>query len=407
MNGIRMKIVYFNGLSALMLFLLTILLTPGCSKKQEVATTEEIRPVKTMIVKAPDLGGIRHFPGRVDASKKAELAFRVAGKVEELFVNEGDSVKKGDVIAKLDPTDFQIAVNDKKATFTRAEKDYLRGKTLVKEGNISRLDYDKLESVFLSARAALELVEQQLTYTELKAPFNGTIANRHIQKFEEIQAKQDIVTLNYNDILEIKFDLPENLILSIKDKEGIESIEQSQAKHKIPVTASFQSQTDKEYKLLFKEISTKADEKTQTFTVTYTMPKPGGLHLLPGMTTTVKIDLSQYMADEEDLFYLPVSAVVADVKLKGMVWLVNEKTMTVESVSVDVSDMLGNKIGVTKGIKKGDRVVIAGVPFLYQGLKVTLMKNSEQARDNLEHQRPEMRDNTSDVHDTKNNKPKG
>ena len=79
-----------------------ILLTPGCSKKQEAVKTEEIRPVKTIVVKAPDAGGIRHFPGRIDANRKADLAFRISGKVQELFVKEGDFVKAGDLLAKLD-----------------------------------------------------------------------------------------------------------------------------------------------------------------------------------------------------------------------------------------------------------------------------------------------------------------
>ncbi len=103
-----------------MITLLSMTLISGCSKKeQEVEKVEEIRPVKTILVKAPDAGGNRHFPGRIDANKKAELSFRVSGKIQELPVKEGDEVLKGDLIAKLDPTDFQIAVNDKKAIFPK------------------------------------------------------------------------------------------------------------------------------------------------------------------------------------------------------------------------------------------------------------------------------------------------
>jgi len=66
-----------------------ILFSTACSKKQEVVQAEEIRPVKTILVKAPDAGGVRNFPGRIDANRKAELAFRVSGKVQELLVKEG------------------------------------------------------------------------------------------------------------------------------------------------------------------------------------------------------------------------------------------------------------------------------------------------------------------------------
>lgn len=398
-----MKSVY--SFSVLMISLFTIALTSGCSKKPEVVQAEEIRPVKTVLVKAPDTGGIRNFPGRIDANRKAELAFRVSGKVQELLVKEGDLVAEGDTIAKLDPTDFQITVNDKKALFTRAEKDYKRGKKLVKDGHISKMDFDKLEASFLSTKADLNLARQQLAYTELKAPFNGTVARRYIQSFEEIQAKQNIITLNDNDILEVKFDLPENLILRLQTVEGVDSIEKSKMKHQIPVVAMFQSQIDKEYSLTFKEMSTKADASTQTFSVTYTLPKPDDVIVLPGMTATVKIDLSKVI-DNEHIFYLPVSAVVADVALQGTVWLVDEKTMQVAPVSVEVGTMKGNQIKVKEGIEDGQRVVIAGVPFLYKGLKVTLMSDSEQAKDNIQHEQPVM-DKSSDQNTPANTSSKG
>ena len=380
-----MKLCNMLGLSLMTL----ILFSTACSKKQEVVQAEEIRPVKTILVKAPDAGGVRNFPGRIDANRKAELAFRVSGKVQELLVKEGDLVAEGALIARLDPTDFQITVNDKKALFTRAANDYNRGKKLVKEGHISKMDFDKLEASFLSTKADLNLAKQQLTYTELKAPFEGTAARRHIQNFEEIQAKQGIITLNDNEILEVKFDLPENLILSLQRARGEDDSKEENMRDQIPVVAMFQSRTDKEYSLTFKEMSTKANVSTQTFLATYTMPKPADVLILPGMTATVKIDFSKVI-DRDEIFYLPVSSVIADVALQGTVWLVDEKTMQVAPVSVKVGTMKGNRIQVKEGIETGQRVVIAGVPFLYEGLKVTLMTEAEQAKDNINHKQPVM-----------------
>lgn len=381
-------------LSALLLISLALFLS-ACSKKEETVQVEEVRPVKTMLVEEPSTGGIRRFPGRVDANRKAELSFRVSGKVHELLVKEGDLVQKGSVIAKLDPTDFQIVVNDKKALFTRASNDYNRGKKLVKEGHISKMDFDKLESNFLSAKAELNLAKQQLTYTELKAPYTGTVAKRHIQNFEEIQAKQNIISLNDNSLLEVKFDLPENLI--IRMRKDADSVQESKIKDQIPVVAIFQTQLGKEYPLSFKEMSTKADASTQTFLATYTMPKPENITILPGMTTTVKLDFSRVLTTDE-IFYLPVSAVVADVDLNATVWVVDAKTMQVAPVSVKVGTMLGNTIQIKEGIQVGQRVVVAGVPFLNKGLKVTLMLESEQANDNLKHEQPVMpsMDNTKE-----------
>ncbi len=380
-----------HSLNVFIVLLLSIGLNVACSKKVEIEPVAEVRPVKTLIVSLPDSGGVRSFPARIDANRKAELAFRVAGKLQEILVKEGDTVLKDDVLARLEPTDFKIAVNDKKALFNRASKDYNRSKGLVKEGHISKMDFDKLESNFLSARAELNLAKQQLDYTELRAPFDGTVAKRYIQNFEEIQAKQEIISLNDNEILEVKFDLPENLIRRLKKIEGVDDVQDATLRQKIPVVATFQSKIAKEYPLEFKEMSTKADASTQTFAVTYTMPRPNDIVILPGMTAMIKINLNKFI-NNENIIYLPVSAVVADVNLQGIVWVVDEKTMQVAPVPVKVGTMKGNSIQINSGLQLGQRVVTAGVPFLYKGLKVNLMKDLEQATDNIKHSRPVMKD---------------
>jgi multidrug efflux pump subunit AcrA (membrane-fusion protein) len=91
-----------------------------------------VRPVKTIVVVTPESGGIRHFPARIDANRKAELSFRVPGKVTELAIKEGDRVVEGQLIARLDPTDYQITVNDRQAPFDNARKNFERTKKLVK-----------------------------------------------------------------------------------------------------------------------------------------------------------------------------------------------------------------------------------------------------------------------------------
>jgi len=103
-----------------------------------------------------------------------------------------------------------------------------------------------------------------------------------------------------------------------------------------------------------------------------------------------------------------VSAVVADVALQGTVWVVDEKTMQVAPASVKVGTMNGNRIQVKEGIKPGQRVVTAGVPFLYEGLKVSLMEDSEQAKDNIKHERPVMqKDHNTEQNTSQNTAEKG
>ncbi len=353
---------------------LSLFLLVGCAEEPAPVAVDTTRPVKTLLIETPEVGGIRNFPARIDANRRVELAFRVPGKVQELLVGEGDHVKEGQEVARLDSTDFQIVVNDRQATFDNASNNYKRGKELVQKGHISKMDYDRLEAEFKNARAALNTARQDLTYTSLKAPFPGTIARRHIQRFEEVQAKQSILSLQNVTVLEVKFDIPESIIRSIQtDETG-----QGAARNRVQLFASFKDLPGRKFPLSFKEIATKADAKTQTFEVTYTMEQLTKATVLPGMTATVTVDLSE-IEGEDSVFSVPVSAVVGDYKLNPRVWVVDMQSMAVKPQQVKVGRMLGNRIEVLDGLEPGSRIVTAGTPFLVDDMKVTLMPELEQA----------------------------
>lgn len=345
----------------------------ACSKQEEPPVETTPRPVKTVVIDAPDVGGLRRFPGRIDALSKAELSFRVPGTIQKLKVKEGDDVGEGQILVALDPTDYEIALRDAQATFDRAESDYKRAQDLVKDGFISRSDFDRIEAEWKNARAALEKTTQELDYTELTAPFNGTVAARYVQRFEEVQAKEPVLALHDQSLLEVKIDVPENIILGMRPSEN--GRRQSGA---VPVSAAFDSKPGQQFDLTLREVGTRADPSTQTFEVTFSMPAPEDFVVLPGMTATVTADFSKVSA-QESLFFLPVSAVTADQGLAPFVWVVDPESMSVRKNSVEVGRMSGRSIEVTEGLQPGSRIVVAGVGYLAEGMKVRLMDAREEA----------------------------
>ena len=356
--------------------LLTLVTLTACDSSITPPQGESIRPVKTLIVGTPGMGGERRFPARIESARRVELAFRVPGTLQKLPVKEGEEVKAGTIIAQLDPADFQTAVDDRKAVFTRTSADYERAKELIKDGFISRVDYDKVEADYKSAKAALRQAEQELSYTTLRAPYSGNVAARYVQNFEEVQAKQPIIALRDLTLLDVKFNVPESLVISLSEQ-GIEDESQD-----IPVYASFDAAPDTRYWLSYKEAATRADPKTQTFEVTYTLPAPDELEVLPGMTTTVTIDVTRYLG-RTTVFTIPASAVIADPGLQPKVWIVEPETMTVSAREIKVGSMEGINIRVLSGLEGGERIVIAGAPYLVEGMKVRLLPDHEQATDNL------------------------
>jgi RND family efflux transporter MFP subunit len=351
---------------------LTGLSVTGCGEPPTTEATETVRPIKSFLIESAASGAIRTFPARIGAGRQAELAFRVSGVLNQLPVKEGDQVVAGQLVAALDPTDLQIIYSQRKANYDKANRNFTRAKELIKKDNISNMDYDRLEAEFKSAKASLSAAQQELNYTKLTAPFSGTIAQLYLDNFEEVQAKQSLLILQDISELEVKFDVPERLI------RGLTPEDRESTKDDVSVSVSFTDLPGSSYPLTFREITTQADAKTQTFQVTYTMPKLENANILPGMTAKVTVDLSQIDSDST-IHTVPASAIVGDYKLNPQAWIINSDSMTVESRSVKVGRLLGEKIEVFEGLKPGDRIVTAGTPFLVEGMKVRLMPEKEQA----------------------------
>ncbi len=357
------------------------LLLAACGGEPEVAEQPDpIRPVKTVLVGEAAAGGVRNFPARIAAAQRADVAFRVPGTVAELSVKQGDRVQQGDIVARLDPTDYQIVVNDRQATLENASNNWERAQQLINQGYISKMDYDRLEAEFKNASLALDTANQDLAYTELQAPFGGIVALRHVEAFEEVQAKEPIYSVEDVGALEVKFDVPESIIRGIRaGDEGAGATRRSQ----VSVVASFDDLPGQEFPLRFKEIATRADAATQTFEATYIMDQITGSTILPGMTANVKMDFSK-LIDQGLAYRVPITAVVGDYKLDPQVWTVDEDAMTVSPRTVKVGRLVGTDAEVLEGLEVGERVVTAGTPFLVDGMQVLLMPELEQAQPRLE-----------------------
>ena len=352
----------------------------ACGASEEAAPPLPTRPVKTFIVEGAGADTIRTFPGRVDASQRAQLSFRVPGRVQEILVKEGDRVEEGQVLARLDPSDYRLVYEDRKATYDNSQSNFNRGKELVAAGNISRMDFDRMEANFRSASAALSQAEKDLEYTVLKSPFLGRVAQRQVENFEEVQAKQVIFSLQNTNQLDIIIDVPESVVRMVRTlDEEQRSIASNERVSVTRAYAVFEGRPDEQFALKPKEIATKADSQTQTFRATFTMNSPSKFTVLPGMTTTVVLDLSDLIDDDSLVKRVPVRAVQGDSNLKPRVWILDPQTMTVSGREVTIGRMSGGKVEVTGGLEGGEEIVAVGAPYLAEGMQVSRMAVTEQA----------------------------
>lgn len=378
MNGKSHRLGFFFPGAAVLVVCLTLL--AACEGQKEVQeASAEPRPVKMMTVGQASQATQRSFPGTVRAARRAELAFQVSGTLIRLPVGEGQEVREGDVLAQLEQRDFETGLRSAqgqygnvRAALESAKSEYERILRIRKQdpGATSesmvvkrREAMDRATAELESVQAAVDAARDKLGYTRLHAPFSGIVSRRHVENFQEVQAKEPVVSLDDISSLEILVDLPESVVARISepsDRTGKQA----------PVHAEFAALPGREFSLIVKEFSTRADPKTQTFQVVFQMEKPDDVAILPGMTAMI-VGSAQQGVNGDGRYVIPAVAVFGDEQGVSHVWVVEPKSMAVQRRKVVIGEVAGDAgIRITEGLQAGEIVAVSGASQLRDGMRV-------------------------------------
>lgn len=347
--------------------ILLVSLLAACGSESD--NTQSDRMVKSILVGGAASEMQISYPGRVDADQRVDLAFQVSGTLKNFPVKEGYKVKAGDLLAQLDNQDYQNRYEAAKAQLDTTELNYERGKKLVTSGTIAQATFDELRAKYEAAKSNANISEKALKDTSLYAPFGGLIAKTYVDNFQEVQAKQKILSLQDIDEINIIIDVPEQDLINRSE------IRQGNQEPQVLKNAyiKFDGVPGRRFEVKIKEYATEADVTTQTYRITLTMKAPEGVNILPGMTADLVVTPEEKKGKQ--VFFLPVTAVATDPDGNFYVWIIDEKTMTVSKKIVKTGEMHGNNITITSGLATGERVVTAGVPYLEEGMKVRMFTN--------------------------------
>ena len=283
----------------------------GEEKVEEAAPVS--RPVKTIVVGSGS-AGVRTFPGTVQAADRVELSFRVGGPLSAFPVKGGQKVKKGELLARIDPRDYQIAVSKAEAEFAKADADYKRYQKLYEKEAVPLSDLELRQAQRDVTKSLLDDAQADLSDTYLRAPFKGEIGNTYFEKGEDVKSKEPVLSLHGTDVIEIVVNMPES------DKARFDPKLVANRK----VTAKFAFAADREFDLVLTELSAAADPRTQTYEATLSMPQPEGVNLQPGMTAEVKLyPLPSQTSQAASGFVVPAVAVFAGDGESQYVWVVD------------------------------------------------------------------------------------
>ncbi|ARP97773.1 efflux RND transporter periplasmic adaptor subunit [Pseudorhodoplanes sinuspersici] len=337
------------------------LLLAGCQAETAPASKTE-RPVQIQRVAFENSAAAREFVGVVHARYETDLGFRVSGKIISRPVNIGDRVRKGDIIAQLDPQDLRLQVESAEAELTaatsnlaQAAADLERYTTLKARGFAAIAEYDRkkaandeAEGRLSRARRSLDLARNQLAYADLKADADGVITATRAEPGQVVATGQAVATLAHRGEKEAVVALPETWLGDVR-----------QAK----ATVRLWSDNNRSLDARLRELSPQADPTTRTYAARFTILNADDSVAL-GMTATVALARS---ADTQ-VAKLPLSAVLN--RGNGpSVYVVNDAgALTLQPVTVSAFN--ANEALVTSGIKDGDKVVTLGVQKLETGLKV-------------------------------------
>jgi membrane fusion protein, multidrug efflux system len=406
---------------SVLLALSIFMLGAGCSS-QPANTGDMVRPVKTMVVTAGGDTHVRSFSGKVEASKRVELAFQVSGLLVNLPVKEGQKIAKGEVIAQLRPDEFrarlkslqgqldqsraalralragvrpeerlrlEAQVRSAEARLANARTDLDRHARLIRTKSVARAEYELSQTAlrvaeedYISARQLLEkgtigreedidakeaevrglegrVVEAkiQLEDTTLRAPYDGVIAQRFVEQNQNVKAKTPVVKFQDVDEIDVAVDVPETIMAADLRAADI-----------VKLVAEFSAAPGLHFPVHVTEIAQRADPVTQTFRVRVALKSPPEVNLLPGMTGTVTLTYRRASVLGGEIL-VPISAVLKDAAGEQVTWVVGPDQIVTRR-PVKIGAATGGQLVITDGLQPGDRIAVAGVTLLREGMKV-------------------------------------
>ena len=362
------------SLSALvytLLFVAGSTIVLSACQREEVEREPVVRPVRIVTIGDAGSGRSLSFSGSIRAGETAELGFEVSGRIIELPIDEGQQVSAGELLARLDPADFQSQLDQAEANFRQAETTFERYKDIVERGAVSRQELDLRQRNFEVAQAELATARKALSDTRLVAPFAGEIGRRLVDNFVNVQAKQGVVILQDLTTLEVVVSIPEQDWA--RARPGLSREERTAL---ISPMVSLSMIPGREFPARLKEVATVADPVTRTFEVIAEMDNPTDVSILPGMTANITVTIPEggTVSGEDTAFTIPANAVLADEQGNSTVWKVDPESMTVSRTTIQLGDMSGDQVRVLGGLNSGDRIATSGVHNLREGMQVSELR---------------------------------
>lgn len=307
------------------------------------------RPVTVEVTRALSrvINQSRAVAGRVEPARTVDIAFQVPGQIISLYVEPGDKIDEGDVIAELDQADFDLAVDRAQASFDLAKSEFERARSLAERGVAADARLDTARAQFAQADVALREAKRRLSQTRIVAPFDAIVARTFVEEYINVTSAAPIARLQDVSEMRIMISLPEELAAIARS-----------APDAFDIVASFPAVPGYTAPLVLRSFATDADPTAQTYDVEFAITDDIDPRLLPGMTAEVRIS-SSAEEDRPQSVIVPVSAVDTTSRTEPSIWVYQEASNQVARRTVRLGLPVNGEIIVLEGLE-GDELVVSG-----------------------------------------------
>ena len=324
----------------------------SCGEKKQAVAEQTVR-VKVQEIHPEAVNGEQGFSGTIEEASGASLSFASAGTIKRIYVDEGQTVRQGQLIAELDPTTLQNAYTISKTSLEQAQDTYNRMKELHDAGSLPEMQWIQIENQLKSATAQEAIARKSLSDTKLYAPFSGYISSKIAEIGQNASPGMPIVKLVNIGSVKVKISVPEDDIQRIAQHSSMKVV--------VPALGN------REFEGQVKERGVSADPRSRTYEVKATIQNHDG-QLLPGMICQV---FTNYMQGSTGVF-VPANLVQLDSDNKTFVWVVNGERALKREIIIDGETAQGAKVAF--GLVAGDKLIVAGQQKVSNGMKVEIVK---------------------------------
>ena len=341
------------------------------AKPEEEPEDTTVRPVKSLVVADAQAWPILYFPGTIEAATEVDLSFEVGGRLVEFPVQRGMKVEQGDVLGRIDPSNYENQVKNAEADLEQARSSLERIERALKVNAVSEQEASQARAAVQKAEALLAIQRKALADTVLTASFAGRVSETYADAFDTVSPGRAVLKLQDVERLAIAVSVPEGYILWALP----ESLDRA------AFFVVFDALEEVRLPAKLKEFATVADAVTQTYRARFTFENPAGVRLLPGMTGTVVVETKPAKKEAATL-RVPSDAVGFDSAGAAFAWVLeagDDGIFTTRRRTIRLGGRSGDWIEVAEGLASGERIATAGVAILTEGRRVRLLEEAPAA----------------------------